>query len=222
MRLLLWKKMKELKRTPLKVVIALLLPVILIIVYYYFLKIEFAKISYFLPFIVCCFAQIIFFNVEDLTYTPIFTAMGIRTRVVWLSNIVVLLLYGFILSNFSLFLFSFIFRESLNYLIILSNLISFVFSFTFLGLSTLHYSCNSKVEQLIASVFAILNMISPLIIFISKYIELNLNIIIILSVLCFILLVNLFIYMKKNRSEKLINNIQVYVGAYDDKFFTED
>lgn len=225
MKVLMWKKVKELRKKPVNLLFFLLIPCALFILYNKVFHINLLYIFQVLPLISCCFSTIMIFNVEDNTYLSWYNLLGIKTRTVWLQNILFIIIFQFIVTEITLIAFVFIYSININWYTVLVNLSMIIITVCMIGLSTIHFSSNGKISVIIASVFALLNMASPIIPIALFTLEdvTKFNVIYILIVFAsLIIFLFMYIYMGANRGEDLINNTQVYTGGYNDKFFGED
>lgn len=225
MKVLMWKKIREMRRKPVNMLFFLLLPCALFILYNKVLHIDMLVVFQMLPLISCCFSTILIFNVEDITYVSWYNLLGIKTRTVWLQNLLFTIIFQFIVTEITLIAFALIYSIDINGYTILVNLSMIIITTCIIGLSTIHFSSNGKISVIIASVFALVNVVSPIlpIVLLTLEDKIKLNDIYIPIVFTsFILFLFMYIYMGANRGEDLINNTQVYTGGYNDKFFGED
>jgi hypothetical protein len=225
MNVLMWKKIKELSKKPVNLLIFLLIPSALLILYNKVFHINLLYIFQVLPLISCCFSTIMIFNVEDITYLSWYNLLGIKTRTVWLQNLLFIIIFQFIVTEITLIAFAYIYSVDINWYTILVNLSMIIIAICLIGLSTIHFSSNGKISVIIASVFALVNMASPVIPIALFSLEDVIKYDVIYTVLVFASLIaflSMYIYMGVNRGEDLINNTQIYTGGYNDKFFGED
>lgn len=219
MNILTWKKIKELKKSKLKNITFLILPVVYFIALLKF-NTDIKNIIAFYPLTFTLFSILINFSIEDLISTETILATNLSIEKIWKSNLIWGVLKSYIYSTFIMCIG--LLCLSLNGVKINVNLNAIIQYFTciltafsLIGMSTCHYADYSYSKQIIASVFSIIDIISPLILllFIKKSIV-NLNFIIVsLMVSFFLFLISLYIINKSNK-EKLIINMSKLVYTY--------
>ncbi|MBE5966539.1 MAG: hypothetical protein E7255_06175 [Lachnospiraceae bacterium] len=223
MNLILWKKFKEIKKTPTKIIAAILTPCILLSLYT-LLDIEVNVIFRLLPLVSTCFSTCLFFNIDEITYASWYIIFGLRMRTIWLANILFQLVFEFTLTEIVLIIYDVLFRPGISTDSLLVNLSTFFIAFCLLGLSTIHYSSSSKRSVIIASIFAIINFLLfgfPLLYpflpphFLEHIYPYALAISIVLTLVA-------YLYMNIDRRELLARNTQEYLDGFDTKFFEED
>ncbi len=223
MRILLWKKIVELKREPVKFFAFLILPLVSGLVYYYLLKFPFGQVFSVLPMITTCFSTLILFNVEEISYMTFYVALGLRVRTVWISNLLFILLSNYLITDITLLVLKGLLHESVTTEHVVCNLLSVILAFFLLGMSTLHYLTYSRASMIIASVFAIINMISPGFIYIYQISFIRFEKLMFSTIVCSTVgIIGMLCYMRTGRNEVLCENTKDIINGYHEKFITED
>lgn len=220
MNVLIWKKTKELKKSKLKNLIFLILPIIYFVA---LLKLEqdIQNIIAFYPLTFTLFSVLIDFSIEDLISTETILATNLSIEKIWKSNLIWNVSKGYIYSTF-IMCFGLLYLSlnginiNINLGIIVQYFICILTAFSLIGMATCHYADYSYSKQIIASIFSLINLTSPLILlFLIKKPIVNLNLIILSLILsCVLLLISLYIINKSNK-EKLIINMSKLVYTYN-------
>lgn len=222
MSTLIWKKWRETVKTPVKFVFALLLPVILFIINYYILHVDFTGLFILLPLVTTTFSTYLFFQVDDLAYSIYFIALGIKMHSVWLTNLLFVTVIEYILTELVLLGFFIVLQPSITYIAVLLNLGNFITALAFIGLSTIHYHDSEMFTTILASVFAVLNL---LLLVLPPLAQLTDRFEVINSIFVLVSLITIVICtykMKRVKQEQLIMNTQIYIYGYDNKFIEEE
>ena len=223
MSLILWKKIKEIRKMPAKIIAAILTPCILLSLYT-LLNIEVNVIFRLLPLVSTCFSTYLFFSIDEITYASWYIIFGLKMRTIWLADILCKLIFEFILTEIVLLIYYFLFRPDISIDSLLVNLSTFLIAFCLLGLSTIHYSSSSRSAVIIASIFAVVNLLLlglPLLyIYIPSHIIGHMYPYALATSI--ILIAIAYLYMNIDRRELLARNTQEYLDGYDTKFFGED
>ena len=223
MRVLIWKKLVELKRAPMKIIVVFLLPVLGSLLYLYKFRFSFGQVFSLFPLIITCFSTLVLFNIEELSYMTFYVALGINVRKVWMSNLLFLLLFNYIYTDVYLILLKSLLRESITFKNILDNILLIPVAFFMLGMSTIHYLSYSKGSIIVASVFSIFNIFAPAVIFVYKFpVILFADGIVLSFAVSLIGICGMLWYMRNSRNEVLCENTKDIVNGYHEKFFTED
>lgn len=222
MRILVWKKWRELKKSPIKLTLCLIIPFIIVFAYYYLLHLKFINLFVITPLVITLFITYLFFTVDEIAYSIYYVALGIKIRNVWKTNVLFIAVWGYLLTNLALLLLALIHSQSITLDMVLINIGSVLVAMSLIGLSTIHFIDSGLTSSIIASVFSILNLLMlalpPFIRYKSEYIIYGL-------VICAAAGVTFCVCdlkMKKADTENLIKNTQVYINGYDAKFLDED
>ncbi|WP_194191479.1 hypothetical protein [Clostridium chrysemydis] len=217
MNAILWKKIKAMKNQKIKLVISILLPILLQFIYYV-KGIDINLIVGFMPYISVSIGAILLFNIEDLLYSEVILGTPLTLKRIWTINATIivtisvvyceLILVGLLIltSSFSIITFK----------AIIMNLISILLSLGLILMSTIHWKNYSKGNQYLASVFALINFVSPFaFLFYANYL-ININLIgyFIISILLIILGT---LYFKAGNAEELIINAEEFITSYDNQ-----
>lgn len=223
MRILIWKKMVELKREPMKLIVLLLLPMLGSLLYLYMFRFSFGQVFALLPLITTCFSTLVLFNIEEISYMTFYVALGIKVRKVWMSNLLFLVFLNYIYTDTYLILLKSLLRESITIKNILDNILLIPVAFFLLGMSTIHYLSYSKSSMIVASVFAVFNMMAPAVIFVYMFpAVLPVDGIVLSFSVSLIGICGMMCYMRSSRNEALCENTKDIVNGYHEKFFAED
>jgi hypothetical protein len=222
MRLLVWKKWRELKKSPIKLTLCLITPFIIVFAYYYLLHLKFINLFVITPFVVTLFITYLFFTVDEIAYSIYYIALGIKIHKVWKTNILFIAVWGYLLTNLALLLLAIIHSQSITLDMVLINIGSILAAMALIGLSTIHFIDNGLTSSIIASVFSILNLLMPAL---PPFIHYSSQYKMIGIVICAVAAITFYVCdlkMKKADTENLIKNTQVYINAYDAKFIDEE
>jgi len=180
------------------------------------------------PLVITVFSTIIHFNVEDLIHCEVFLATRFSIKDIWIYNILFVSISGYVYSNIillSYYVYSMITKTSyinISAMSLVMNVSTLATIVALIGASTIHFADYSKTKQLIASVFAIINVISPLLlIFVGSKLVISYKLIymnIFLSIFAYLGSYILILYSSK---EKLLFNTEDYVKIYSNKFLND-
>lgn len=222
MKVILWKRCCEIKKNPIKLILAIFIPLILILIYTYIFKIDYKIQVLTIPTIASTFSTYIFYTVDDLSYAMWYSALGLKIKKTWYTNFLSLSIIEFVVSLITLSIWGNMFDIKVEGETYITALLTIFIAMMLIALSTIHFYDNGKITIIIASVFAIINLLMvfvPLfLVWINDLERVCRN----FSLVSFIILGACIIVMNKMNTESLVINTQGYISGYDKKFFNED
>lgn len=214
----LWYKFKVLKNNMAKLVLALALIFILagiqnLIDVEQKIFVSFLGLSYTL------LLTYVLFTVDDLPRVSYFVASRKKISDLWKCNILYHVCLGYTVSFAFSIVYGLIFEMDKADLIsgIFNSLLTVPFAAVFIGLSTVHFRNYTKKEIYLASIWAIINLLSPLLPIGVNYWSINLTpkFFLLISVGGTIGSIFLCALMEKQNTELLILNLKKEIGSYD-------
>lgn len=227
MRALIWKRINESNKKVSKIVAFLLFPLIYIVLLN-IANIQWNSIVAYFPFNVITFSVIIHFSIEELVSCEVILATNTSIIKLWFINIVYVTVTGFIYSLFVLFIFYFISKNILYKDVTVSLyaiwhlFLNLFASSALIAGSTIHFADYSFHKQAIASVFAILGFVLP-ILFIpfGNMIPINMLSLFTVVVVSFIVFSISALIIYNTNKEKLLINTSGMVKAWEGKTIDE-
>jgi hypothetical protein len=227
MRALIWKRINESHKKISKVILFFLFPVL----YFgllYFTGVQWNSIVAYFPFNVITFSVIIHFSIEELVSCEVILATNTSILKLWFINIVFVTITGFIYSIFLLFAFGLILKFALhkdialNIYTICQSFLNLFMSAALIAGSTIHFADYTLHKQLIASVFAVLGFVLPvLFVPFGNLIPINSTSIITSVVASALLFLISAIIIYNTNKEKLLINTSSIVKAWETKTIDE-
>lgn len=222
MKVILWKRWCEIKKNPIKLILATFIPLILILIYTYVFKIDYKIQVLTIPTIASTFSTYIFYTVDDLSYAMWYSALGLKIKKIWYTNFLSLSIIEFVVSLITISIWSSMFDIKVEGETYITALLTIFIAMMLIALSTIHFYDNGKITIIIASVFAIINLLMvfvPLfLVWINDLERVCRN----FSFVSFFILGACIIVMNNMNTESLVINTQGYISGYDKKFFNED
>jgi|GEM_PF-1470019 len=227
MKALLWKRIKESNKKISKIILYLMLPVVYIGLLL-FLDIRWNNIVAFFPFGVITLSVFIHFSIEELVSCEVILATNTSIMKLWFINIVFVTVTGFSYSIFLLLacgiILRFIFNSNItvNAYGICQSFLGLFMSAALIAGSTIHFADYSLLKQAIASVFAVLGLVLPILFMpFGNFIPINmLSIIASAAVSVVVFLICTLIIYNTNK-EKLLINTSSIVKAWESKTIDE-
>lgn len=222
MSILLWKRWCEIKKTPVKLIFAGLLPLILIVLYSYIFKIDYRIQILTIPTVASTFSTYIFYTIDDISYAMFYSALGIDMKKLWYTNFITISIFEFAMSAITFIVWGNIVELQVERQTYVTAFLMIFVAMTFIALSTIHFFDNGKRTMIVASIFAVINFLLVFVPIILVVINNYEKICLILSLVSVIILGGCLVFMNNMRTETLVVNTQGYINGYDRKFFDED
>lgn len=214
----LWYKKKVLFRSKTKIAGLIIMPILYFVLYSIF-KVNIRTSMFFLGISVPLLYTYVLFTVGDITRVNCYIAAGEQPKRMWFANMFFVTLTGLIMSLISQGIAALVFGKTLNeclefFVITLCEAPLVALS---IGLSTLHFRNHSRIEVVVASIFAVLNAL----LFFLPMSDLIMNLALdrkiayIMGIVGFIGTFILNIYMNFSDNETLIMNAAKQVSSYD-------
>ncbi|MFF2020169.1 MULTISPECIES: hypothetical protein [Paenibacillus] len=224
MNALLWKSFQTLKQQKIRGIVFLLLPV----GYLFVLKqsgLSEEMILVLFPATFTLFSSVIHFSMENVISSESILATPITIRKVWLWNLIFIIATGYLYSILLLTVMNLIGFMSIP--LSVEGMTQFAayltLCFAFLGASNCHYADYSYTKQLIASVFAIINLAGPfLLLLMGSKAEAYLDHTWMIITIAFFIFGFSFIIMLHSSKEKLLMNTQKLVTVYNNTNIIEE
>ncbi|MGH4123318.1 MAG: hypothetical protein ACREV6_10375 [Clostridium sp.] len=220
MSAILWRKIKIITTSKLKVFIFFINPFIILPLFYY-RQINIESIVVIFPYIFTGICTMLFFSMEDLIFSEVILATPITLKKIWVTNALFTLVVAFVYAEITLAIFIFTLHslnliQGLSILSIILNVSGIFFTFGMLLASTLHLSDYSKSKQYFSSVFAGINVLVAFVFIIKgDILNVTFNVLIIVLVATILLVTISFMLFKNGNKERLIINTQSFINNID-------
>lgn len=222
MNVLIWKKCKEIRNSPMRVVVFIILAVLFALAFVNISGLQLNIILWAYPITMCFIATFVLFNVDDIAQAILYGAMGIRMRSLWINNWTFISSLSFVTAGLIMFIYGAISSWDFDLSTIVNYLLSLPVIVALSALSTVHYKGNTKMEVSIASVFSIINLGMLMLPFILRIIPINNNVIAIIASLSVVGIIVSMLYFSSNDNEDIVYNTEMFSKAYDDKFLGDE
>jgi hypothetical protein len=222
MNVLIWKKCKEIRNSPMRVVAFIMLAVLFALAFVNLSGLQLNIILWAYPITMCFIAAFVLFNVDDIAQAILYRAMGIRMRSLWINNWAFISLLSFVTAGLIMLIYGIISSWDFDLSMVVNYLLSLPVIVALSALSTLHYKGNTKMEVLIASVFSIINLGMLMLPFILPVVHINNAAIAIIAILSMVGFIISVLYFSSNYNEDIVRNTEMFAKAYDDKFLGDE
>ncbi|WP_156934209.1 hypothetical protein [Paenibacillus zanthoxyli] len=219
MSALLWKSLHTLKQRRIRLIILLILPVVyLFVLLQRDLKGE--TIAVFFPAAFTLFSSAVHFSMDDLAGSESILATPISILKMWLYNLFFVIVTGHLYCIALLAAgFAFMGQDfgtlSLSFNSIGQLAANLILCFAFLGASTCHYADYGMGKQIVASVFALINLASPFALLLwGSAAVINTTGIVVTAAVGLVLFVLFFLLTARADKEKLLINTQKLTSVY--------
>lgn len=222
MNVLIWKKCREVRRSPARIAALVLLAAGMALLFAYVSGLEPEVIAWAFPISICFMASAAFMNVDDIAQAILYRAMGIGARKLWMCNWLFTALSSFLLSGLILLVYGLSASWDLESALVINYALSLPTVLMLTSLSTIHYRGNTKGEVAVASVFSIINLAMISLPFVLSLTGIDRIVIVIVASLSLLLFCASLLYFIHDRGEEIVRNTERFAMIYDEKFFGDD
>lgn len=158
MNIIIWKKLTELKKHPLKIVLLLIIPLAILVIYPFLLNISPELYMVIFPLIVSFFVLCSISTIDEAMCASMYETLGIRMRHVWIVRLCMIMVISIIISEIYLIVASFILSWTWDSSLILMNISSIFIATALISIGSVSFLGYTKIQELIASIFGIIHM----------------------------------------------------------------
>ena len=222
MNVLLWKKCREARKSPARIIIWVLSAVVLVLLFAYISGPQPSIMVWAYPISICFIASAVFMNVDDVAQAILYRAMGISSRQLWTNNWAFISVLCFLTSGTILLVYAMAASWDPEPILVTNYVLSLPTILMLTSLSTIHYKSNTKKEIAVASVFSVINLAMISLPFFLPLIEMDGAIVMAIAVLSLSIFLVSFVYFHSDRKEDIVRNTERFAMIYDEKFLGDD